>query len=169
MNFKNKSEMRKEIKSRWVAAILSALFLLGAFKCTSQVVRQKYPNGVVLSTSDVLKFNIAGTDTCYLSIYADSSSTGYEVVMAVSYPDYFDISYVELYIGMQYGDNEAFLPTRLDFCTNTAEFVLTSHQIAFLMSSPLGAISFNDRYTERVCYSIKNKRYFMRFLNDYKR
>ena len=169
MNFSNKNEMKNEMNRRWVAAFLSVLFLLAAYKCSSQTVRYKTDTSVVIAAASAMKFSHGKHDTIYVSMYADSSAAGYKVIMAVSYPDYYETDGSNIYIGLQYGGNEFFVPTRTDYCTNTSEFVLTPAQIEFLKSSPFTLISFNDIYEEGYCLTIKTKRYFLRFLNDYNR
>lgn len=169
MNFSNRNEMKAEMNRRWVAAFLSVLFLLAAYKCSSQILRYKTDTSVVITPKNPMRFDLGMHDTTYVSIYADSSAAGYEFVIAVSYDNYFNIVGSSIYIGLQYGGNQAFIPSRFDYCTNTVEFVLTEAQVEFLKSSPFTVISFNDRYTEKYCTDVKMKRYFLRFLNDYNR
>lgn len=161
--------MKNEIIRPWLAAFLSVLFLLTAYKCNSQVLRYRTDTSVVMAAPSVMKYSHNKHDTIYVSMYADSSAAGYKVIMAVSYPNYYEIDGSNIYIGLQYGGNEFFVPTRVDDITNTAEFVLTAAQIEFLKSSPFTLISFNDIYKESYCLEIKTKRYFMQFLTEYKK
>jgi len=161
--------MKNEINRRWLAAFLSVLFLLAAYKCSSQIIRYKTDTSVVITPKNAMRFDMGKQDTTYVSIYADSSSAGYKFIMAVSYPNWFEIDGSSIYIGHQYGANEAFLPNRLDSSTNTADFILTAAQVEFLKSSPFTLIAFNDRYSDRYCTDVKMKRYFMQFLTEYKK
>lgn len=107
--------------------------------------------------------------TTYVSICADSSAACYKYIMAVSYPNYFDIDGSSISIRHQFGANESFTPNRFDCNTNTAEFLLTAAPVEFLKSSPFTVIALNDRYTEKYCTDVKAKRYFMQFLKEYKK
>jgi hypothetical protein len=161
--------MKNEINRRWLAAFLSVLFLLTAYKCSSQVLRYRTDTSVVIAAASVMKFSHTKHDTDYVSIYADSSAAGYKVIMAVSYPDYCNIEACSISIGHQFGANESFTPNRFDCNTNTAEFLLTAAQLEFLKASPFTVIGFHDKYEDGYCPVVKTKRYFMQFLTEYKK
>ena len=165
----NRNEIKREIRIRWLTAFLSLAFLLGAYKCNSQVQRYNRAGVRVIAAPIAMKFNLMHNDTSYVSIFADSLDSKYEVVIAASYPYDMDIESCTIEIGLQYGGNKTFVPTEIDLCSNTVFFILKDEEIEFLKSSPFDFISFNDSYSKKPCLTVKTKRYFMRFLFEYNR
>ncbi len=164
-----RDERMKELKNRWKAALLCMLFLVAAYKCSSQVSKVRYKNHTSILALTDMKFQLMDGDTAYVFISADSLSSGYNVYLSVTYPYTVDIETSEVVIGLQYGGSRVFPSQEYNACTGTAICLLTEADIEFLKSSPFDFISLDDKYVTRPCVSVKQKRYFLRFFSDYKR
>lgn len=106
-----------------------------------------------------MKFNL-DQDTAYVSIYADSLTTGYDVRLSVYFPK--AIAGYSVVIG--FPDNTFIMLEQVITRTNYAEFAISTSALERLKYSKFDFISFETTRLSEPCTRIKTKDFFTNFL-----
>jgi hypothetical protein len=160
-----KEGVSKEVRGRWITALLCVLFLFGVYKCSSQTKKLRSEGCVSIYSQSEMIYKLFNGDSAIVSMYADSLPGGYKVTISIKFTQDIHFESLVLSIGLQYGGVKEFFSSRYEPFTGIVEFDLGDDDMEFLKSSSFDFISLDDRYVSRPSLFVRSKRYFIEFLS----